>query len=182
MFNRMMEAERAAVENMQFYPDVPVVAALRVTWEGNLWVERSTDPGASKPGPIDVLAPDGRYIGHLPRWAAGNAGGLRPRWSGRLPRKGRVRGPGHRRQAIAAECPLGSTVARTASQEQGHGSSTRIASRPQADIGILASHGLPAGGPGNDPGGRFRREVNQLPAEVAVLGEDWGRSDNGQPT
>lgn len=63
MINRYMEAQRAAVENMRFYSDVPVVAAIRVTWEGNLWVERSMEPGESEPGPIDVLAPDGRYIG-----------------------------------------------------------------------------------------------------------------------
>lgn len=66
MINRYMEAHRAAVENMQFYSSVPVVAALRVTWEGNLWVERSMEPGASEPGAIDVVAPDGRYIGTFP--------------------------------------------------------------------------------------------------------------------
>ena len=66
MINRYMEAQRAAVENMQFYSDVPVIAALRVTWEGNLWVERSMEPGASEPGPIDVIAADGRYIGTFP--------------------------------------------------------------------------------------------------------------------
>lgn len=64
MINRYMDAQRAAVENMQFYPDVPVVAALRVTWEGTLWIERSAAPG--QPNPIDVISSDGRYIGTYP--------------------------------------------------------------------------------------------------------------------
>ncbi|MYJ11159.1 MAG: hypothetical protein F4086_12670 [Gemmatimonadetes bacterium] len=66
LIERYLEAQRAGAEDMRFYPEVPVIAALRVTWEGNLWVERSTEPGASEPGPIDVLAPDGRYIGTFP--------------------------------------------------------------------------------------------------------------------
>ncbi len=66
MINRYLEAQRAGVENMQFYPEVPVLAAVRVTWEGTLWIERSTEPGATEPGPIDVLALDGRYIGTFP--------------------------------------------------------------------------------------------------------------------
>ena len=66
MINRYLEAQRARVENMQFYPEVPVVAAVRVTGEGTLWIERSVEPGASEPGPTDVIAPDGRYIGTFP--------------------------------------------------------------------------------------------------------------------
>ncbi len=66
MINRYMEARRGAIENMQFHPYVPVISAVRVTWEGSLWIERSTEPGASEPGPIDVLALDGRYIGTFP--------------------------------------------------------------------------------------------------------------------
>ena len=48
---------------MQFHAEVPVVAAVRVSWAGSLWVKRSTEPGTSGPGPIDVLAADGRYVG-----------------------------------------------------------------------------------------------------------------------
>lgn len=63
MIDRYLEAQRAGVENMRFHSEVPVIAAVRVTWEGSLWVERSTEPGTSGPGPIDVLALDGRYVG-----------------------------------------------------------------------------------------------------------------------
>ena len=51
---------------MQFHLEVPVVAAVRTTWEGTLWVARSAEPGASESGPIDVVATDGRYIGTFP--------------------------------------------------------------------------------------------------------------------
>ncbi len=66
MINRFRATQREAAENMRFYPEVPVVAAVRVTWEGSLWVERSTEPGTSEPGPIDVLTPDGGYVGTFP--------------------------------------------------------------------------------------------------------------------
>ena len=66
MINRYLEAQRAGVENMQFHAEVPVIAAVRVTWGGSLWVERSTEPGTSGPGLIDVLGADGRYVGTFP--------------------------------------------------------------------------------------------------------------------
>ena len=66
MINRVRATQRAALENMRFYPEVPVVGAVHVTWEGSLWVERSTEPGTSESGPIDVLAQDGRYVGTFP--------------------------------------------------------------------------------------------------------------------
>ena len=66
IFGRFRSMHLEAIENMQFFPQVPVIAALRATWDGNLWVERSTEPGTSEPGPIDVLAPDGLYIGTFP--------------------------------------------------------------------------------------------------------------------
>ena len=66
MIDRYLEAQRAGVENMQFHAEVPVIAAVRVTWDGSLWVERSTEPGTDGPGAIDVLTPDGRYVGTFP--------------------------------------------------------------------------------------------------------------------
>ncbi|WP_425154308.1 hypothetical protein [Candidatus Palauibacter sp.] len=63
--NFLVEGQMREVENMRFYPEVPVVAAVRTTWDGTLWVQRSVEPGAEEPGSIDVLAPDGRYLGTL---------------------------------------------------------------------------------------------------------------------
>lgn len=67
MMNYFLAAREAEVENMRFYPEVPVIESLRATWDGTLWVQRSTEPGATEPGPIDLITPDGRYIGTLPR-------------------------------------------------------------------------------------------------------------------
>ncbi|WP_420637220.1 hypothetical protein [Candidatus Palauibacter sp.] len=63
--NFLTEARMLGVESMRFYPEVPVIATVRTTWDGTLWIQRSAEPGAEEPGPIDVLAPDGRYLGTL---------------------------------------------------------------------------------------------------------------------
>ena len=65
LLDNMRSLRQEAVENMQFFPEVPVIAALRATWDGALWVQRSTEPGSDEPGPIDMIAPDGRYLGTL---------------------------------------------------------------------------------------------------------------------
>ena len=62
LLDNMRSLRQEAVENMQFFPEVPVIAALRVTWDGALWVQRSTEPGSDEPGPIDVIAPDGQGL------------------------------------------------------------------------------------------------------------------------
>lgn len=63
--NALIEGQLREVENMRFYAEVPVVAAIQTTWEGTLWIQRSAVPGAEDPGPIDVLTTDGRYVGTL---------------------------------------------------------------------------------------------------------------------
>ena len=60
-----VDARTSAIENMRFFAEVPVISALRATWNGGLWVQRSGEPDPSGPGPIDILAPDGRYVGSL---------------------------------------------------------------------------------------------------------------------
>ncbi len=65
MIKNMRSLQRDALENMRFFPEVPVIAALRASWDGALWVQRSVEPGSEEPGPIDVIAPDGRYLGTL---------------------------------------------------------------------------------------------------------------------
>ena len=49
---------------MEFYHEVPVVRTLRTSWGGTIWVGRRGEEPASD-GPIDLLTPDGRYIGTL---------------------------------------------------------------------------------------------------------------------
>lgn len=63
--NALTESQLTAIENMRFFSEVPVVAVVRATWDGTLWIQRSSEPGAEAPGPIDVLALDGRYVGTI---------------------------------------------------------------------------------------------------------------------
>ncbi len=63
--NFLMQGQIRAVENMRFHPEVPVLAAVRTTWDGTLWIQRNAEPGVEEPAPIDVLTPDGRYVGTL---------------------------------------------------------------------------------------------------------------------
>ena len=58
----LAEMARERIQNMEFYPEVPVVRDLQTSWEGTIWVLRRGEEPVSD-GPIDVLTPDGRYIG-----------------------------------------------------------------------------------------------------------------------
>ena len=64
MLPAIMEAERARIESMEFYPEMPVLLALRTGWEGTIWVLRRGEEGADG-NPIDLIASDGRYLGTL---------------------------------------------------------------------------------------------------------------------
>lgn len=52
-----------AIEAVYFYPEIPAIRSLRTTWEGSLWVRRTGEEPRGPGGPIDVLRPDGRYLG-----------------------------------------------------------------------------------------------------------------------
>ena len=62
VMSSMADAMREQAESMEFYSVVPVVRGLRTSWEGYIWVQRRGEEPVSD-GPIDVLAPDGRYMG-----------------------------------------------------------------------------------------------------------------------
>ena len=62
MMSGMADAMRRNAESMEFYPVIPVVRSLRTSCEGNIWVQRRGEEPVSD-GPIDVLTPDGRYLG-----------------------------------------------------------------------------------------------------------------------
>ncbi len=53
------------IENMLFPDEIPVVAGMAVDGEGRLWIAR-TAPGGSGDGPIDIMTPEGDYLGTLP--------------------------------------------------------------------------------------------------------------------
>ena len=83
MMEEMVAGMRDAVANADFMPEVPLVRDLRTTWEGTIWVQRwGSDPlaqidaqaiaAAGAPegeevaaGWIDVLSPEGEYVGTL---------------------------------------------------------------------------------------------------------------------
>ncbi|WP_420615151.1 hypothetical protein [Candidatus Palauibacter sp.] len=47
---------------MPFYHEIPVLHEFATTWEGGIWVQRRGEHPESG-GPIDVLTPEGEYIG-----------------------------------------------------------------------------------------------------------------------
>ena len=56
---------RERVESLEFYHELPVIRDLQTTPDGTIWVwRRGPDPVTD--GPIDVLTPDGRYLGSYP--------------------------------------------------------------------------------------------------------------------
>ena len=48
-----------------FFPELSVIHALSATWHGRIWVQRR-DQYPETDGPIDVLTPEGDYIGTFP--------------------------------------------------------------------------------------------------------------------
>ncbi|MXW56541.1 MAG: hypothetical protein F4Z59_07730 [Gemmatimonadales bacterium] len=61
--NAMTEAIRAQIEGGEFFDVIPVLSALRATWDGALWVERHGEEPWAEFGPIDVMRADGEYVG-----------------------------------------------------------------------------------------------------------------------
>ena len=51
--------------DVAFYPELSVIQALVVTWDGRIWVQRR-DGFPDADGAIDVLSPTGEYAGTFP--------------------------------------------------------------------------------------------------------------------
>ena len=56
------KTEREDIENLRFFSEIPVIRALRTTWNGMIWVRRRGEELDSD-GPVDVLDMAGRYVG-----------------------------------------------------------------------------------------------------------------------
>lgn len=57
------------VRRWRFAGEVPVVRSLKADWEGRVWVERTgveITPEGLAGGPIDVVSPEGDYVGTYP--------------------------------------------------------------------------------------------------------------------
>lgn len=61
---------RRAIENEEYYDEFSVIRGVRVTWDGRIWVLRSGAEPLSD-GPIDVVTPDGDYLGSYPAGTTG---------------------------------------------------------------------------------------------------------------
>lgn len=57
--------EKESADAMTFAEEVPVIANIAVDWDDRIWVERTGEDGGA-PGPIDIVTPDGGYVGTLP--------------------------------------------------------------------------------------------------------------------
>jgi hypothetical protein len=57
------EIERRLAD-MEFADTIPALRGLRVAPSGKLWVER-TGPTVGEPGPIDLVTPEGQYLGTI---------------------------------------------------------------------------------------------------------------------
>ena len=56
---------RGVIENRDYYHELSAIRGLAVTWEGRIWVLRwGAEPWSDDP--IDVVTPDGRYLGSYP--------------------------------------------------------------------------------------------------------------------
>lgn len=59
------QRRREDIENLEFFSEVPVIRGLFVAWDGPIWVRRRGEEPESD-GPVDLLMPDGTYLGSLP--------------------------------------------------------------------------------------------------------------------
>lgn len=53
---------RGQIDQMQFYPELPVLMDLKSSWSGKLWAQRRGD-APMDPGAIDVMTTEGQYAG-----------------------------------------------------------------------------------------------------------------------
>lgn len=60
-----LRARRRGIEELEFHTELSVIRGLATTWDGHIWVLRR-GAGPLDDGPIDVLTPDGRYLGSYP--------------------------------------------------------------------------------------------------------------------
>lgn len=62
MEKAMAEFRRGQIEATEFHYELPALRSLRTSAKGTIWVGRRGDePGSN--GPVDLITPDGRYLG-----------------------------------------------------------------------------------------------------------------------
>lgn len=61
----MREMMRGQIDQLRFYPELPVLLRLASSWSGKIWAQRRGDE-PTDPGAIDVMTPEGQYAGTFP--------------------------------------------------------------------------------------------------------------------
>ncbi|WP_419949871.1 6-bladed beta-propeller [Candidatus Palauibacter sp.] len=64
----LTERARERIEALEFFEEVPVVRRVRASWNGAIWVQRRGEEPLGN-GPVDILTPEGRYVGSYPTGA-----------------------------------------------------------------------------------------------------------------
>ena len=57
-----LQGRRRYIEQLEFHTELSVIRGLGTTWDGHIWVLRRGE-GPHDDGPVDVLGPEGRYLG-----------------------------------------------------------------------------------------------------------------------
>jgi hypothetical protein len=60
--DQLRQMREQEIATMQFADTIPDLSAMRVSGSGTLWIERTAQE-VGDPGPIDIVKPDGRYVG-----------------------------------------------------------------------------------------------------------------------
>lgn len=64
------ERQLQRIATLEFFEEIPVIRSLMTSWNGTIWVQRTGDEPRTS-GPVDILTPDGRYVGSYPAGATG---------------------------------------------------------------------------------------------------------------
>lgn len=70
-FPGMVDHRRRAIQNAEFFEEVPVVRGVRATWDGGLWIQRRGGEPWDDDGPIDIFGADRVYVGTFSAGAPG---------------------------------------------------------------------------------------------------------------
>jgi hypothetical protein len=62
---QIKQMRRQQIEQMQFYPELPVLLDLATGWSGKIWAVRRGEDDVNAPDMIDLIAPTGEYLGSM---------------------------------------------------------------------------------------------------------------------
>jgi len=63
--DQMRQIMSSSIEQRRYYHEIPVIDFLTAGWDGTLWIRRTPDEWWES-GPVDVVTPEGGYLGTVP--------------------------------------------------------------------------------------------------------------------